>query len=263
MSFPRVLGTELIKLKRCKVTWISWIAYSFIVLVCGLFMWIMKDPETAGRLGLIGQKARFSVGAQTASWSTLMAMLEQTSGVGGMIVLSVIVTYIFGREYAEGMGKYMLSLPLRRSVIVIAKLTTALAWFGVLCLSLVAEGLLIGAALGLEGFSWALFAASALRILFISGLFTALAPAVAWVAVGSGGYLAPLGYSIFTVVLGTVFGATDWAPYCPWSIVPLLSGVAGPGSAQLRTGSALVLCATFLVGAFGVIAHLASADNAQ
>lgn len=263
MSFVRLLGCELLKLRRSKITWISWLAYSFIGLVCGLFIWIMKYPELAGRLGLIGQKARFSVGGEAASWSTLLGMFEQMTAVGGMILISVIVAYLFGREYAEGTGKYLLALPLRRSAIVLAKLAAAVLWFGVLSLSLAAESLVVGAAVGPGGFTWPLFFAAATRMLGLAGLLVALAPAVAWVAVGSAGYLAPLGFAIFTLVLGTVFGATDWAPYCPWSIVPLLAGVAGPGTVGLEARSALALGAIFLFGLAGTIAHLGFADNAQ
>jgi len=263
MSFPRVLGTEILKLRRSRITWISWIAYSFVAIVSGFFLWIMQHPGLAGSLGLVGQKARFTVGDSQASWATLFGMFEQMSGVGGMILLSIIVTYLFGREYAEGTGKYMLALPLRRSVIVLAKLLTALAWFGLISLSLVAESLGVGTLLGLAGFSWTLFAASAGKILLSAGLLLALAPPVAWVAVSSGGYLAPLGFTIFTLVLGTAFGATGWGPWFPWSIVALLSGSAGPNGAALGAGSWLVLGATFLAGTAGTIGRLALADNAQ
>jgi ABC-2 type transport system permease protein len=86
---------------------------------------------------------------------------------------------------------------------------------------------------------------------------------VAWVATIGRGYLAPLGFTIFTLVLGYVFGATGWGKWFPWSIVPLFAGVAGPSIETLASGSLLVLAATFVAGAVATALQLRRADNVQ
>ena len=85
---------------------------------------------------------------------------------------------------------------------------------------------------------------------------------VAWVAVETRGYFAPLGFSIFTLVLGNVFGHTGWGPWVPWTIVGLYSGAAGPG-ATLGWGSVAVMAGTFLIGIALTTRHEVFADNGQ
>lgn len=87
-------------------------------------------------------------------------------------------------------------------------------------------------------------------------------PLAAWVAVVGRGYMLPMGYAIFTMILGTVFGATGWGPYTPWSIVPLYSGAAGPQTA-LPPASYAVLAATLVVGVVGTCLQLVLADDTQ
>ncbi len=94
-------------------------------------------------------------------------------------------------------------------------------------------------------------------------LVLALQPLVAWVTVASGGYLAPFGYTIATLIVGNLMIRTDWAPWCPWSIVALLGGLAGPRQAGTAAGSCLVLAATFALGLAATILHQARADNCQ
>ncbi len=86
MTFPHVLIGELVKLRRSKITWFSWAAISVMPLVCGAFMWIVAEPERAGQLGLVGQKAQFTGAA--ADWPSFFLLLLQTMGIGGMILVA-------------------------------------------------------------------------------------------------------------------------------------------------------------------------------
>jgi hypothetical protein len=85
---------------------------------------------------------------------------------------------------------------------------------------------------------------------------------VAWVAVETRGYFAPLGFSIFTLVLASVFGHTGWGPWAPWSIVGIYSGAAGP-DVTLGGGSFVIIAVTFLIGTALTVRHEFRADNMQ
>ncbi len=261
MMFGQVLVTEFLKLRRSKITWLSWLAVSVMPLVGGFFMWIVREPERAARLGLLGQKAQF-VGA-TADWTSFFTILLQTTGVGGMILASIIAAYVFGREYSEGTAKNLLALPVGRHWFAAAKLIVVLAWFGALIVSLIVEGLVVGALMGLPGFSAALAVASVGSILLAALVAWLLVPVVAWIAALGRGYLAPLGFTIFTLVLGMAFGATGWGKWFPWSMVPLFAGVAGPRVETLAPGSLVVLALTFAAGVAATIWQMRYADNAQ
>lgn len=257
----QVLATEFVKLRRTKITWLSWPAFSIMPLAGGLFMWIAKEPGRAAQLGLMGQKARLA--GVTADWASYFTMLNQEACVGGMVLLSIIAAYVFGREYSDGTAKNMLTLPVGRHWFAVAKLVVVLAWFGALLLSLILEGLLVGTLLGLPGFSLALAVSSIGDVLFSGLVGFLLVPVVAWIATLGRGYLPPIGFTIFMLVLGNVFGATGWGKWFPWSIVPMLAGMAGPRVEVLAPGSIVVVGLTFVAGVAATICQMRYADNAQ
>jgi ABC-2 type transport system permease protein len=262
MNFLNVLYTEFAKLRRSKVTWISFLVYAFMILMVGFFMWIMQNPGMAESMGLLGQKANFAFGGQPLDWSTFLGLIFEMASIGGMIFLSFIVVFVFGREYVEGTAKNMLTLPVPRQFFVLAKFVVSAVWFAILSLWLLPLGFAVGSALGLPGFDASYFRQIAVKILVSSLLAFSVCPLVAWIAAATRGYFAPLGYAIFTLVLASVFGHTGWAPWVPWSIIGIYSGAAGPGT-ELVTGSHLVLAATFLAGLGLTLRHEVAADNVQ
>ena len=50
MIFSQVLGTEFLKLRRSKVTWLSLAALSLGPAGIALFMWIVREPRRAAQL---------------------------------------------------------------------------------------------------------------------------------------------------------------------------------------------------------------------
>ncbi|MDD8026547.1 MAG: ABC transporter permease [Acidobacteriota bacterium] len=262
MRNPRLVKTEFMKLRRSRVTWISFAVYAFMAAICGFLLWVMMNPSLASRLGLLGRKARFAFGGGALDWRTFLAFILQMAGIGGLIMSAVIVTYVFGREYAEGTAKNMLGLPIPRGRFVFAKLFVSGTWFAVLNLGLIVETWAVGMILHLPGFSAALFLATAGRILLLSFMSLSCATVVAWVAVASQGYFAPLGFSIFTLVLASIFGSTGWGPWIPWSIIGIYAEAAGP-NASLGWGSFVVIALTGLVGTTLVVRNAVRADNRQ
>lgn len=261
MRLATVVGTELLKLRRSKVTWLTWLGFSIAPLVGGLFMWILKEPERARALGLLGTKARIAAGS--ADWPTFAAMLAQMTGVGGMILTAVITTYVFGREYSDGTAKNLLALPVRRESFVIAKLLVVALWFAVLVAAIFVEGVAVGLALDLAGFSPGLLGRAAGDIALAAAMCFLLVPPVAWIATLGRGYLPPLGFTIFTGVLGNVFAATGWGKWFPYAIVPLFTGIAGPRVSVLEPGSYVVVLLVFAAGVAGTIWQVRTADDTQ
>ena len=262
MSFDRILSTELLKLRRTRITWITLLAYGVGPLIGALFMIILKDPALGQRMGLIAAKARWSAGS--ADWPTYLSMTLQMTAVAGMILVGVIAAYVFGREYAEGTAKNMLALPTRREWFVLAKAAVLVIWVAVLSIAFCAETLIVGLSVGLPGYSRVLALHFIAVDLESAGLLVLISPVAAWTALAGKGYFAPLGVTIFTLILGMVFGSTGWAPWVPWSIVPLFAGMAGPEAQKsIGAGSYAVLGSLFVVGLAVTMIHLRRADNTQ
>lgn len=259
--FAAVLATEFTKLRRCKVTWATLAALSMGPLGIALFMWILREPDRAASLGLLGTKANLS--GLEATWPAYAAMLSIIIGVGGMLVLSFVIAYIFGREYDDGTAKNMLALPVERHWFVLAKLMVAAVWWVVLVAAVLAEALIVGLALGLPGFSGSLLVDAIRTSLLAAGISYLLVPMVAWVTVWARSGVAPIGFAIAMMAMGNLFGKTGWAEWFPWSIVPLLIGAVGDPAGSLPIGSYVVLALTFAAGVIGTIWQLRHADCAQ
>ena len=75
-------------------------ALGFLVLPCGLafFMFIYKYPTFARNIGLISAKANLAGGA--ATWPYYLGVLGQAIAIGGIAVLSLVESWVFGREFA-------------------------------------------------------------------------------------------------------------------------------------------------------------------
>ena len=261
MIFTQVLVTEFLKLRRSKVTWLSLVVLSFGPLGIGLFMWIVREPGRAAQLGLLGTKANLA--GLDATWPAYFSMLTLVVGIGGMLMLSFIIAYVFGREYADGTAKNLLALPISRQWFVLAKLVVAGVWWLALVMAVLAEALVIGLVLGLPGFSAGLALGGARDALLAAGIAYLLAPVVAWITTLGRGYLPPLGFALTMLALGNVFAKTGWALWFPWSIVPLSIGIVGKPVQTLPPGSFIVVTLTFLTGIVATILQLRRADNTQ
>lgn len=262
MSFLRVLATEFTKLRRSKVTWLTFAVCAFIVAIGALFMWLMMNPDIGRSLGLLGQKANFATAGQPADWPSFLTLVVEMGGLGGVILCSVIVAYVFGREYVEGTAKNMLALPTPRAVFVLAKLIVSAAWYAVLTVWIIAVAWISGSMLRIPGLTAALFEATVAKLFVMALMSLCCASIVAWIAVETRGYFAPLGFSIFTILIASIFGHTGWSPWVPWSIIGMYSGAAGP-DATLGWGSYAVIGATMLVGLGLTLRHEVLADNGQ
>jgi len=258
--FASVLSTEFLKLRRSRVTWGTLLGLSLAPLGLALFMWILREPGRAASLGLLGTKANLS--GLEATWPFYASTLTTVIGVGGLLLLSFIVAYIFGREYTELTAKNMLAPPVARHWFVIAKLVAALVWWLVLVAAVVAETFAIGLALGLPGFSAALALSTVGNSLLAAGMSYLIVPVVAWVTTVGRGFMPPLAFALVMLALGDVFAHTGWAQWFPWSIIPLLIGMVGTPQ-TLSAGSYVVLALTFFAGVGATIAQLRWADNAQ
>ena len=124
------------------------------------------------------------------------------------------------------------------------------------------EGLGIGTAVGLPGWSSGLTLGAARQIAITAGLTVALVTPFAWVASAGRGYMAPIGVLFLVIVLAQILAAVGWGVAFPWSIPALLSGIAGEATPVLGLGSYLLVLLTGVVGIIGTLGWWQYADQA-
>lgn len=252
-AFLAAFWAELLKARRSLVSLFTAAGILLLPLVGGLFMIILKDPERARAMGLIGAKAQLTAGV--ADWLTFVGLLLQGTAIAGMFLFAIITAWVFGREFADHTAKELLALPTPRTTIIVAKFSLTALWFVGLALLVFGVGLAIGAAVDIPGWSPDLPLLVLQSILVITLLSFMLMPFVALFASMGRGYLPPVGWAFLTFALAqiaAVLGRGDWVP---WSVPVLFSrgGVipalqADPLASQLGLHSYVGLVFIFFLG---------------
>lgn len=251
----QVVVTEFLKLKRSAMPWVSLAVVLLAPCGIALFMWIVRNPQTAATLGLLGTKANLA--GLDATWPAFWTYLSLVVGGGGMGLLGFMLAYLFGREYADGTAKNMLALPVGRGWFAAAKLIVAATWWGVLVLAVIGEGMLLSHLLGLPGAPQGALAGAVGTAVTSAAISFLVSPLIAWVTVATRSAVGAVGFAFGTLLLGDLLSHTGWAGWVPWSIV--LTGAADPASVTwVNVG---VLVATFVVGSAATVLQLELADN--
>ncbi len=257
--FGMAISTELLKARRSRVPWAVAAGFSIAPLVGGLFMVILKDPETARRLGLIGAKAQLTAG--TADWPTFLGLLGQAGAVGGAILFAFLTAWVFGREFADRTVRGLLAVATPRRTIVAAKLAAAGIWCLAISAWVLVLGLVIGAWVGLPGWTAAVAGAGIGTIVWVALLTVALQTTTAFIASAGRGYLPPLAWAVLTVALAQILAVLGWGAWFPWAVPALLTGIAGPGGETAGLVSVALAVAVALLGAVATFAWWERADQ--
>ncbi|HEV8193017.1 MAG TPA: ABC transporter permease, partial [Ktedonobacterales bacterium] len=204
-------------------------------------------------------KAQFS--AAHGDWPTYFGLLSQALAVGGSIIFSLVVIWLFGREYSDHTAKDLLALPTPRATIVTAKLVLVGIWCAILSVWIYLLGLALGALIGLPGWTTEGWLQATARFAATACLTIVLVLPLAWAASAGRGYLPAIGVMVLLVFLAQVLSVLGLGPWFPWAAPALLSGAAGPDAQNLGVGTYLLVTATVLGGIAGVISWWRAADQ--
>jgi ABC-2 type transport system permease protein len=257
---------EALKARRSRVSLVTAAGFSIFPLVDGLFMFIMKDPERARAMGLIGAKAQLLSGG-APDWRAHFEFLSVGTAGGGAILFAFITAWVFGREFSDHTAKELLAVPTPREVIVGAKFVLTALWILGLTLFIYMIGLGIGAAIDIPGWSLELAWTSFWSLMITALLTTMLMPFVALFASAGRGYLPALGWAFATLGLAQIAGMMGWGDWFPWSVPGLFglmfSVVYGQIAEQIGIHSYVVVLLAFLAGLAATFAWWRSADQSR
>ena len=183
--------------------------------------------------------------------------------IGGILLFSLIASWIFGREYADHTISDLLALPTPRSAIVLAKFGLVFLWSILLTAAIILIGLGVGALLDLPQASADMLRQSTITLAVTALLTILLLTPIAFVASAGRGYLPPMGAAILLLILAQLVAAAGWGEYFPWSIPALYSGMAGPAYADIGAASFLIVALVGLAGLLATIAWWELADQKQ
>ncbi len=253
------IATEWLKSRRSRVPLLVFCGFSLVPLIAGLFMVILKDPESARRLGLLGAKAQLAAG--TADWPTMLAMLSQAMAVGGAILFAFLTAWVYGREFADRTVRDLLAAPTSRSAIVVAKALVASALMVVTSAWVIVFGLAVGALVGLPGWSVDLATMAVGRIAAAAALTILLQPVTGLAASMGRGYLPGLAWAVLTMVASQVLLVLGIGGAFPWAVPALAAGAAGPDGGDVAPASILLVLVTCAGGLGGLVVWWDRADH--
>ncbi len=258
-GFVEAFAVELLKARRSPLPWLTLLGLALAPLMGGLFMKILQDPAWAARFSALSTKAQAS--AAGADWPTYLGLLTQATAIGGFMVFSIVVIWLFGREYSDHTVIDLLALPVSRGAMVLAKFALALVWAVGLTAWLYGLGLAIGGLLGLPQWSASLAWGATGWLAVTAGLTIALVAPLAWVASAGRGYLPPVGAVFLLVFLAQALAALGVGAYFPWSVPALVSGAAGPEAQAVGPESYALALLTGAAGVIGTVVWWRVADQ--
>jgi ABC-2 type transport system permease protein len=258
-NLTAALWTELIKARRSRMPLFTALGFLLAPLMGGFFMIILKDPETARRIGILRTKAEVISGS--ADWPSYFTLLAQATAVGGILLFGLITSWVFGREFVDRTAKDFLALPTPRSSIICSKFIVACGWSMALVILVLLAGLGVGAAVGLPQWSMQEAFQGSIRLIITALLTILLITPVAFAASAGRGYLPPMGSMIIMLVLAQVLGAAGWGPFFPWSIAVLYAGLGQEQAADVHAYSYLIVFLTSLAGLLGTFIWWRYADQ--
>lgn len=246
MNLTSAVWAEALKMRRSMVPLFTALGLSLAPVVDGMFMIILKDPEAARSMGLIGSKAQLVAGV--ADWPTFFNVLGQAVAVGGAIVFAIITAWVFGREFSDRTAKELLALPTPRESIVAAKFVVIAGWTLALTVLVFLIGLGVGSLVDIPGWSGDLLWSATIDVVGAGVLTILLLPFVALFAGIGHGELPPMGWTILTVALAQIAAVTGWGDWFPWSVPALFSGAAGPRAEFIGAHSYVIVSLASLAG---------------
>jgi ABC-2 type transport system permease protein len=228
----------------------------FMPLGIAFLIFVSKNPEISQKLGLISAKANL-IAYSATDWPTYLGLSGLIIAAGGFFLFVLAVSWVFGREFADGTLKDMLAVPVQRSSILLAKFIVVAIWSAALTIVILVVGLVVGAIIKLPGASMSvIFQGSALVLITGCLVIAVVLPFALFASVGRG-YLLPIGVAVLTVMMTNVVAIVGWGEYFPWAV----PGLYAQGKSSLTPISYWIVFFTGLAGMFATYLWWKYADQ--
>ena len=231
------LNVEARKLRAARVVHATTV---FLILGVGA---IATGMTLAARSGNAAVIAKLGPAASLPGWEGLLAVVLQITAAAAVLAFGVVLSWLIGREFADGTVTGLFALPVARATIVTAKLVVYLLWTVSVGIVLVFVVALVGLVLDLEPPASGV-APLLLRLMVLTVLSAVVPLPAAWVATIGRGILPGIGTTIGIIAVAQIMavaGVGAWFPFTAPALWAIEAGAVTPG--QLST--VLVVLALF------------------
>jgi len=242
-NLPDMIWIELRKAIRSRMPLWTMLGSLFMPLGIAFLIFIAKNPEIFQKLGLVSAKANLLAYSAT-DWPSYLVLFAQIISAAGFFFFVMAISWIVGREFADGTLKDMLAVPVQRSNILLAKFVVAIAWCTVMAIIIYIFSLVIGAIIQLPGGSFGvILQGSAVTAITVSLTIAVVMPFALFASLGRG-YLLSIGVAVLALMAANLVVVIGWGEYFPWA-VPLLYA---QGKSSLPAVSYWIVFFTSLAG---------------
>jgi ABC-2 type transport system permease protein len=215
-----MIWIELRKAIRSRMPLWTVLGSLFMPLGVAFLIFLAKNPELSRRLGLVSAKANL-VAYSATDWPSYLVLFAEIISAGGFFFFILAISWVFGREFADGTLKDMLAVPVQRATILLAKFIVVAIWSAAIAIIILIFGLVIGAIIQLPGGSLGVILHGSTTAAIIAVLVIAVVLPFALFASLGRGYLLPMAMAVLTLIMANFLMVAGWAEYFPWA-VPIL-----------------------------------------
>ena len=251
-----MIWIELRKAIRSRMPLWTALGSLFMPLGIAFLIFVSKNPEISQKLGLISVKANL-IAYSATDWPTYLGLFGQIIAAGEFFLLVLAISWVFGREFADGTLKDMLSVPVQRSSILLGKFIVVAVWSAMLTLVILMTSLIMGAVIKLPGGSIRVILQGSALVLITACLVIAVVMPFALFASVGRGYLLPMGVAVLALMMANLVAIVGWGAYFPWAV----PGLYAQGKSSLPPISFWIVFLTGLAGMFATYLWWKYADQ--
>ena len=253
-----MIWIELRKALRSRIPLFTTLGSLFMPLGIAFLIFLAKNPELSQKLGLVGAKANLTTYYAT-NWPTYLGLSAQIIAAGGFFLFTFAISWVFGREFADGTLKDMLAVPISRLTILLAKFIVVAVWSGALTMVILIFSLVMGAIINLPQGSFSVILQGSTLVAITACLVIAtVLPFALFASVGRG-YLLPMGVAILSLIMANLVMVVGWGEYFPWAV----PGLYAQGKSSLAPVSYWIVMVTGLAGVAGTYLWWKYADQSR
>jgi ABC-2 type transport system permease protein len=253
-----MIWIELRKALRSRMPLFTTLGSLFMPLGIAFLIFLAKNPELSKKLGLISAKANL-IAYSATDWPTYLGLFGQIIAAGGFFLFTFAISWVFGREFADGTLQDLLAVPVQRLSILLAKFIVVAIWSAALSIVIFILGLVMGAIIKLPGGSiHVILQGSALLAITACLVIMVVMPFALFASVGRG-YLLPMGVAILSLIMANLVMVVGWGEYFPWAV----PGLYAQGKSSLTPISYWIVVITGLAGVVGTYLWWKFADQSR
>jgi len=242
-NLSNMIWVELRKAIRSRMPLWTALGSLFMPLGIAFLIFVAKNPEISQKIGLVSAKANL-IAYSATDWPSYLRLYGQLIAAGGFFLFVLAISWVFGREFADGTLKDLLAVPIPRSNILLAKFIVVAIWSAGLTMVIFMVGLVMGALIKLPGGSMSVILQGSTLLLITAGLVIVVVMPFALFASIGRGYLLPLGMAVLLLMMTNLVAIAGWGDYFPWAV----PGLYAQGKSSLASISYWIVLLTGLGG---------------